>query len=221
MFWSVTALLTLGAAAAVLLSPSGEGSPPRIAFIHLPVAVITFGACAAVFVASVGQLLQHKPGAISCWDRLGEAAGVAALVSCSLLLVTGMIWGKQVWGEWWMWSPRLTFSLVLWLLYAGYVGMRPVIGSAARRAQVSCVYGIVAFLDVPLVYLSVKLLPDVHPSSIELDAWTRRVLLLCTGAAVMLCAGFIAARLRSSKASIEPAPGLSGPALAPHSVGLR
>src|SRR6185369_3039387 len=98
-----------------------------------------------------------------------------------------MIWGRQAWGEWWTWSPRLTFSLILWALYVGFVALRPLL-PANRRARVSCVYGILAFLDVPLVYMSTKLLPDVHPASIDLSAAARRMLLLCVVTGVMIAA---------------------------------
>jgi heme exporter protein C len=107
-----------------------------------------------------------------------------------------MIWGKQAWGEWWTWSPRLTFSLILWLLYAGFLVLRPMV-STQRRAAISSVYGIVAFLDVPLVYLSVKILPDVHPSSIAMDPTMKRTLLLCIVAAFMLAGGFVWSRVWS------------------------
>ena len=90
-------------------------------------------------------------------------------VLCSIVLLTGMIWGRGAWGLWWTWSPRLTFSLMLWLLYVVYLIIRNSIESSQRRAVISAVYGVIAFLDVPLVYLSARLMPDIHPASIELD----------------------------------------------------
>jgi hypothetical protein len=176
-FLLATALLVVAAGVGVAF---GEWDAPRVLFVHLPAAIVTFLACGLVFVASIGELVQHK----NRWDELAEAGGVAAVAACSVLLVTGMIWGKQAWGEWWTWSPRLTFSLILWALYLGFVLLRPTL-PATRRAQVSCVYGILAFLDVPLVYMSTKLLPDVHPASMALSAAAGRMLLLCVAAGVM------------------------------------
>jgi heme exporter protein C len=88
---------------------------------------------------------------------------------CGVVLVTGMIWGRAAWGVWWTWSPRLTFSLVLFLLYVVYLVIRSSVEGRERRAIIGAVYAIIAFLDVPLVWLSARLLPDIHPGSIALD----------------------------------------------------
>ena len=139
------------------------GSVQKIFYIHLPVAICTFAAAFVVFVAGIGYVMQRH----AWWDDLGAAAGKVTALFCAIVLLTGMIWGKSAWGQWWTWSPRLTFSLVLFLLYAVYLMIRPSIESPQRRAVVCAVYGIAAFLDVPLVYLSVKLMPDIHPSEIS------------------------------------------------------
>jgi heme exporter protein C len=128
-----------------------------------------------------------------------------------------MVWARVAWGAWWTWSPRLTFSLVLWLLYVAYLVVRPSIEPAGRRAVVSAVFGIVAFLDVPLVYLSVKLLPDIHPSSIALAPEMRRTLLVCLVPVTMICGGLIAAGVcaasrrpfSGNQPGLAPAPPLS------------
>jgi heme exporter protein C len=96
-----------------------------------------------------------------------------------------MIWGHSAWGQWWTWSPRLTFSLVLWLLYVVYVMIRASIESPQRRALISAVYGTIAFLDVPLVWLSVRLMPDIHPTSIAL-AWPMKLTLIAWFVPVIL-----------------------------------
>jgi heme exporter protein C len=209
-FVQLYSLLTFAVLAAavfgVVTSPlDPDGPVRRVLFLHLPAAATTFLACGAVFVGSVGQLLRGR----SCWDDLAEAAGVVAVVACTILLVTGMIWGKQAWDEWWTWSPSLTFSLLLWILYLGYVVQRPLV-SAARRASVSAVYGVVAFLDVPLVNMSVRILPDKHPTSMTMDAGVKRTLLICTIATIMLAAGAVLSRMRSRREagapSREPSP---------------
>jgi heme exporter protein C len=204
-------LLTLGALALAITSvmmgsPQKGDAVQRILYIHLPAAAATFLACAVVFVASIRHLLRHRRR----WDDVAEAAGLVALGACTVLLLTGMVWGKEAWGEWWTWSPRLTFSLILWILYAGFLILRALV-PADRRAHISSVYGIIAFLDVPLVYLSARLLPDVHPASIPLDPSMKRTLLLCTVAALMLAAGLIAARMHSRRSS--PTRQAPGPAI--------
>jgi heme exporter protein C len=113
-----------------------------------------------------------------------------------------MIWGKSAWGHWWTWTSwRLTFSLVLWLLYVVYLMIRPAIESPRRRAVVCAVYGIAAFLDVPLVYLSVKLLPEtVHPESISLGEPAMRLTLLAWFVPItLLMAGLVFARFRLNR----------------------
>lgn len=159
------------AAAAVLLvtyTPVEKTMGPiqKIFYLHLPAAINAFGACLVAFVGGVGYLWQRKMS----WDDLSAAAAKIAALLCTVVLVTGSIWGKVAWGKWWTWSPRLTFSLLLWLLYVVYLVIRPAIDAGPRRALVCAVYAIAAFLDVPLVYLSVRMMPDIHPVSASLTA---------------------------------------------------
>ena len=137
----------------------------KIFYLHLPVAINTFLACLTAFIASIGYLLQRK----AWWDDLAHAAARIAVQFCGVVLATGMIWGRAAWGVWWTWSPRLTFSLILFLLYVVYLVIRSSVEGRERRAIIGAVYAIIAFLDVPLVWLSARLLPDIHPGSIALD----------------------------------------------------
>jgi heme exporter protein C len=109
---------------------------------------------------------------------------------------------------WWTWSPRLTFTLILWLLYLVYVMVRPAIESPDRRALVSAVYGIVAFLDVPLVYLTAWLMPqDIHPTSIGLSGAMKLTLAVWFIPVTLISCGLIAARYRRNRrARPGPAP---------------
>ncbi len=99
------------------------GPIQKIFYLHLPVAINTFVAAMIVFIASVGYLWQRR----MFWDDLAAAAGKVAALYCTIVLLTGMVWGREAWGQWWTWSPRLTFSLVLWLLYVVYLMIRPAI----------------------------------------------------------------------------------------------
>ena len=175
---------------------STMGVVQKVFYLHLPVAINTFIACLVTFIASVGYLWQRR----QVWDDLAVSSAKVAVLLCSIVLLTGMIWGHSAWGVWWTWSPRLTFSLVLWLLYVAYLVIRPSIESRQRRALVSAVYGVVAFLDVPLVYLSVKLMPDIHPSSIMLGTEMKLTLLACMIPITLLSAGLIAMRFRLQRA---------------------
>ncbi len=189
-YWLVTALLFALAGWLVLAYVPTEqtmGEIQKVFYIHLPSAICTFFAAMVVCAASIGYVLTSNLK----WDDLANAAARTTVLLCSIVLLTGMIWGKSAWGAWWTWSPRLTFSLVLWLLYVVYLILRPSIDSERRRAMVCAVYGIVAFLDVPLVWLSTKLMEDIHPTSIELEGSMRMTLMAWGLPVVLLAAGLI------------------------------
>lgn len=191
-FWAITlAMFMAGVVMVFAYTPVEKTMGPvqKVFYLHLPVAINTFLACVVVFVASVGYLWKRT----QAWDDLALAACKTAVLLCSVVLLTGMIWGRSAWGAWWTWSPRLTFSLLLWLLYVVYLVIRPAIESPQRRALVSAVYGLVAFLDVPLVYLSVKLMPqDIHPASIALEPQMKTTLLFWFLPVTLLNIGLIA-----------------------------
>jgi heme exporter protein C len=192
-YWVLTAALFLGVILMVIFyTPIDRemGVVQKIFYLHLPIALSAFTAAFVVFIASVGYLWSRS----MWWDDLAEAAGKVTVLLCALILITGMFWGKSAWGVWWTWSPRLTFSLVLFLLYAVYVIIRSTIDSSERRAVICAVYGIIAFLDVPLVWLSVRLMPDIHPTSITLAPAMQLTLQLWFIPVVMLMVGLIAAR---------------------------
>ena len=189
-YWLLAAALLVNAVALMAFYAPVEatmGPIQKIFYVHLPSAITTFLACLVCFVASIGFAWQRDRR----WDQLAVSAARVAVAFCSVVLVTGMIWGRSAWGQWWTWSPRLTFSLVLCLLYVVYLMIRASIESPQRRAIIAAVYGIIAFLDVPLVYLSVKLMPDIHPTSVQL-AWPMKVTLVAWLAPVlMIGAGLI------------------------------
>jgi len=185
------------------------GPIQKIFYVHLPSAIATFLACLVCFVASVAYAWHRD----AKWDRLASSSARVAVVFCSIVLLTGMIWGRSAWGQWWTWSPRLTFSLVLWLLYVVYLMIRASVESSQRRAIIAAVYAIVAFLDVPLVYLSTRLMPDIHPVSVQLAGSMRITLIAWFVPVLMLAAGAVTAiyrrehRLAECRAAVEqPAP---------------
>jgi heme exporter protein C len=190
VYWLTTSALFVACLAMLRFYTPDEatmGPIQKIFYLHLPVAINAFVAAFVVCVASVGYLWQRSPA----WDDLAGAAGKVTALLCAVVLITGSIWAKKAWNTWWTWSPRLTFSLVLFLLYAVYVMIRPAIESPQRRAVVCAVYGIAAFLDVPVVYLSVKLMKDVHPSSISLAPQMKLTLLAWFAPVTLLMAGLL------------------------------
>ena len=194
-YWVVTvALVGLGLWLVAYYAPveAEMRTVQKIFYLHLPVAITTFVACFVVFFASAMYLWQRAPA----FDDLAHSAAEVAVLYCTVVLLTGMIWAKEAWGQWWTWSPRLTLSLVLWLLYVVYLVVRPRIASPQRRAVVCAVYGVMAFLDVPLVYFSVQLMEDIHPNRPELAPSMARTVVFWMVPVVMLCVGFIGVRYR-------------------------
>jgi len=173
------------------------GPIQKIFYVHLPFAINAFLACLLAFVGGIGYIWQRR----MIWDDLSSAAAKVAALMCTVVLITGMIWGRYAWGKWWDWSPRLTFSLLLWLLYVVYLVLRPSIESRQRRAMVCAVYAVAAFLDVPLVYLSTKLMPkDIHPAPITLATVDMKLTLAMWFVPVtLLMGGLVVALMRSSR----------------------
>ena len=136
-----------------------QGATQRIFYIHVPSAWISFVGFAVVFGSSIAYLTKRSERA----DRIAEASATIGLLFTTVVLVTGMMWGKAIWGVYWTWDPRLTSYLVLWLLYLAYIALRAYVPDPARKARFSAILGIIAFLDVPIVYLSVLWWRTLHP----------------------------------------------------------
>jgi heme exporter protein C len=198
LYWLLTAgLLAVCMLMLLAYTPVEETMGPvqKIFYLHLPVAINTFAAALVVFIASIGYLWQRR----MWWDDLAAAAGKVTVLFCAVVLLTGMVWGRSAWGVWWTWSPRLTFSLILFLLYVVYLMIRPSVESPQRRAVISAVYGIAAFIDVPLVYLSVKMMPDIHPSSIALEPAMKLTLAVWFVPVTLTMVGLLIARFRLNR----------------------
>jgi heme exporter protein C len=163
------------------------GVVQKIFYFHLPIAINTFLMCTVVCMGGVGYLVKRE----AWWDDLAAAGAKVAVVLCTGVLLTGMIWARGAWNVWWTWSPRLTFSFMLWLLFLVYLIVRGSIEGGTRRAVVCAVYGLVAYLDVPLVYLSARLLPDIHPGNISLSPAMKVTLGVSFVPVTMIAAGLL------------------------------
>jgi heme exporter protein C len=219
-YWAVTVAAFAGATALLLgYTPTEATMGPiqKVFYLHLPLAINTFLAALVVFVASIGYLVQRS----SAWDDLAAAAAKVAVVFCSGVLITGMIWGRAAWGQWWTWSPRLTFSLILWLLYAVYLMVRSSIESRERRAMAAAVYGLTAFLDVPLVWLSARLLPDIHPASVQLAGPMKLTLIAWFVPVTLAAVGLIGGGYELNRRLRERERTLSESRPAPRPVRIR
>jgi heme exporter protein C len=135
-----------------------QGDAARIVYFHVPLAWVAFLAFFVVFVASIASLRTSHPR----WDALGHAAAEVGVVFTTLVLITGALWGYPIWGTWWSWDPKLTTTLILWFMYVGYLMVRDY-AEPPRGPRYAAVVGIVAFVDVPIVYLSSYWWRTLHP----------------------------------------------------------
>jgi len=137
-----------------------QGIVQRIFYFHLPCAWVAFAAFGIVAIAGVFYLWLKD----QIWDDLGYAAAEIGMIFCTLVLITGSIWAKPIWGTWWTWDSRLTTTFILWLLYGGYLMLRAMADDTPEVARFGAVIGIVAALDVPVVIISVRLWRTIHPA---------------------------------------------------------
>lgn len=136
------------------------GPVQKIFYFHLGLAWWALFSFFVVFVAGVLFLLKRT----SRFDHLGGAAAEVGVLFAGLALVTGSVWGRASWGVWWTWDPRLTTTLIMWFVYCAYLILRASGIGEERRATVCAVVGIVAFLDVPLVFYSARMWRSIHPA---------------------------------------------------------
>jgi heme exporter protein C len=137
-----------------------EGIVQRIFYFHVPCAWVAFAAFGLVAIAGVFYLWLGD----QIWDDLGYAAAESGMVFCTLVLITGSLWAKPIWGAWWTWDSRITTTFILWLLYGGYLMLRAMADDTPEVARFGAVVGIVAALDVPVVIVSVRLWRTIHPA---------------------------------------------------------
>ena len=161
-----------------------QGVVQRIFYVHVASAWIAAVAFFVVFVGSIAYLVKRDLR----WDGLAGASADVGLLFTTVVLVTGMLWGKAIWGVFWTWEPRLTSVLVLWLLYLAYVAIRAYVPERTRKARFAAVLGIVAFLDVPIVYLSVMWWRTLHPQTVII---TERGPQLPAGMLIAMIVGLI------------------------------
>ena len=141
-----------------------QGDVQRIMYVHVPTAWVAFFAFFAVFLASIVYLWKRLPEA----DRLAYASAEIGVLFTALTLIDGSIWGKPTWGTWWTWDARLTTTAILFVIYVGYLMLRSFIDEPERRARLSALVGIVGFIDVPIIYMSVLWFRTLHqPPSIQ------------------------------------------------------
>ncbi|MBI5638450.1 MAG: cytochrome c biogenesis protein CcsA [Nitrospinae bacterium] len=205
---AAAALIIAGAYLALVWSPEamGETAVYRIVYFHVPTAIMAYLGFFVTFAGSFLFLWKKE----MLFDRVAKVGAELGVLFCGLMLITGMIWGKQRWGAWWIWEPRLTTALILLIIYAGYLILRSTIDNQMTRARYAAVFGIVGFLDVPVVHFAIKMWGSImHPVVIKSMAEpgmppemlnTLRVCLLAFGA---LFAALFLLRLRVENLAAE------------------
>ena len=137
------------------------GIVQRIFYFHVPSATIAFLSFFIVFFYSILYLFWKKD---RDFDIISASAAEIGVVFTTLVLIEGSFWAKPTWGAWWVWEePRLVTALVLWLIYVGYLMLRGAISDPTRRATFSAVLGIIGFIDVPIVFMSIRWWRSIHP----------------------------------------------------------
>ena len=150
---------------AVIVAPREaiEGEVQRIFYIHVPSAVAAYLCFFIVFVASIALLWTRNLR----FDAIAQSAAGVGVLFTALTLATGAIWGKPIWGVWWAWDARLTSTLVLLLIYAGYLLARSLSDRGdVQAARYAAVFAIIGFVDIPIINLSVWWWRTLHPAPI-------------------------------------------------------
>ena len=159
-----TLLVIAGAYAAFYIAPNERtmGVLQRIFYFHAATAWAGMDAFFICFVANLLYVWKRQPK----YDWLGVTCAEVGLVCTTVVLITGPIWAKPAWGIWWTWDARLTSTFVLWLLYISYLLLRSLIEEHERRALLSALFGIFAYIDVPLVFFSIRWWRTQHPAPV-------------------------------------------------------
>lgn len=162
----VSAALMLAAAfAAFMLAPNAAGLTPdetaaqRIIYFHVPAAWLSMLAFGVTTLASIAYLVTSR----RFWDGLAVSSAEIGIAFTLAATASGSLWAKPAWNTWWTWDPRLTTYTIMFLLYVAYFMLRSALDDPARRARFAAVYGIFAFLSVPITFMSIRWWRTIHP----------------------------------------------------------
>jgi len=174
------------------------GAVQRIFYFHGPSAWVAFMGFFVVFASSILYLATRR----LLWDVVAHSAAELGVLFCSIVLFTGPIWARPVWGTWWTWEARLTTTLVLEMVFVAYLVLRTQAENRAQAARLSAVVGIVGFLDVPIIYYSVRIWRGHHPIVFKssggqgLEPIMLKTFMLCMTTFTLLFLLLLAMRIR-------------------------
>jgi len=206
--WLTGLALLAGLAAAFGYAPreAAQGNVQRIMYLHVPLILVSYLAFFVVFVTSILYLARR-------WERhdaIAHSSAEIGVLFTALAIAAGSIWGRPTWGTWWTWDARLTTTTILLLIFIGYLMLRALVDDPSRGATFSAVLGIIGFLDVPIIHMSVVWWRTLHqpasvlrpgPSTVAPD---MQVALYTNLAAFVLLYGyFLVKRVRLEEARWE------------------
>ena len=160
LFWMIIAL---GAVFIYVPTEVNMGVVQRIFYFHVSSAWLAFAAFGVVFVASILFLWKK----LEKWDIAAASSAEIGVVFTTLVLLTGPLWAKPTWNTWWTWDPRLSTTVVLWFIYVSYLMLRAFTLSEEKGARIAAVFGIIGFVDVPVVFMSIRWWRTIHPVVIK------------------------------------------------------
>ena len=164
LIWGITIILfAIGLYGALVTSPPDyqQGETVRIMFVHVPAAWLAMLVYSIMALASAMAIIFRHPLA----DVAAKTAAPIGAVFCFLALATGSLWGKPMWGAWWVWDARLTSMFVLFLLYVGYIAIWQAIEEPGRAAMIARIVALVGFINIPIIKFSVDWWNSLHQSA--------------------------------------------------------
>jgi heme exporter protein C len=168
------------------------GEVQKILYLHVSVAWCGLACCLVMGYCSAMYLGCRRLE----WDHWSQASAETGWLCTTLTLVTGSAWAHEAWGTWWTWDPRLTASLLLWIIYTSILLLRRCIEDPHRRGRVGGLLALVGVCDVPLVMMATRWFRGIHPVSPEMDARMRLVLMASVACCTLLFASLIVQRRR-------------------------
>lgn len=182
------------------------GDVYRVIYVHVPAAFTAFSAAGLLLIVSIISFFRKNSTAM-LWGRASAEVGLAFTV---ITLATGSIWGRPTWGVWWVWDARLTTTLILALLYAGYLILYSSLSPGPQRAKICGALGILIAADVPIIYQSVTWWRTLHqppslmrPGGSTIDSEMMITLFVCLGALLAVAAWLLINRVRNLKSAEE------------------
>lgn len=201
---AVVALGAAGLTAAMLAPPDRvQGNLQRLMYLHVPTAWIAFVSFAVTLGASAGWLWRRRPS----YDRVAAASAEVGVFFTGLAIALGSVWGKPTWGVWWTWDPRVVTTAIMFFVYLGYLALRRATLDPIARARRSAVFGVVAFVQVPIVHMSVVWWRALHqpptilkPGAPSIDTTMLVALLINVAAFTLLYVLLLRSRVRLAEA---------------------